>query len=320
MKRFQPTASQPYWYEGGLYALPDTQSFYIMYYRKDIFDQLKLDIPKTWTEFLDCSSVIQRNNMKVYVPYTKIATTTTVNTGLGGLNLFATFLAQNNVNLYDDAQTKTNLGTAEAISAFGEWTNLYTDYKLEKQIDFYNRFRTGTVPLGIGAYTIYTQLKEAAPEIEGRWSIAEVPGILQEDGTINNQVAGAGTGCGILQESSNKEQAWEFLKWWTSEDIQYQYSTDVETILGTVARTATANKKAFNRLSWNSDDLVILNDQWDNVSELPELPGGYYVSRAIDQAYWEVLNGQSNTKDAMFKWSEVADNEIKRKIEEYANK
>ena len=58
--------------------------------------------------------------------------------------------------------------------------------------------------------------------------------------------------------------------------------------------------------------------QWAEVQELPEVPGGYYVSRAIDQAYWAVLNDTDNEKDAMLEWGEVADSEIIRKIKEYA--
>jgi len=57
--------------------------------------------------------------------------------------------------------------------------------------------------------------------------------------------------------------------------------------------------------------------QWENVEELPEIPGSYYLTRAIDQAFWAVVNGESNGKDAILKWSEVADAEISRKIKEY---
>ena len=121
----------------------------------------------------------------------------------------------------------------------------------------------------------------------------------------------------ISAKSKNQDAAWQFLCWWTSAETQLRYNNNVESILGTVSRTATANIEAFNSYSWNADDLDILNSQWEQVKELPEVPGGYYVSRAVDQAYWAVLNGNSNEKDAMLEWGEVADNEIKRKIDEY---
>lgn len=330
LKRFQPSADTPYWYDDGsgkkqLFALPDTQSFVIMYYRTDVFDRLGIKDPSianngkgwTWTEFLDAATILQRNNMDAYIPYTKIASTTTVNAGMGSLHMFPTFLAQNNVQLYNDAN-KTLLASSEAIAAFTQWTDLYTKFGIEKQIDFYNRFRTGTAPLGISSYTTYTQLTQAAPEIQGRWKICEIPGVMQEDGTINRSIAGSGTGCGVVKASSSKDNAWQFLCWWTSADTQLRYNNNVESILGAVSRTATSNIEAFASYSWDADDLVILQKQWSLVEELPEVPGGYYVSRAVDQAYWAVLNGNDNEKDAMLKWGEVADNEIARKIKEYA--
>lgn len=48
------------------------------------------------------------------------------------------------------------------------------------------------------------------------------------------------------------------------------------------------------------------------------MPGSYYISRAIDQAFWAVVNGESNSKDAVMKWSKVADEEVARKIKEYS--
>lgn len=327
LERFQPSAATPYWYDNNtkLFAIPDTQGFFIMFYRTDIFESLGLEDPNTangglgwtWDDFLDAATILQRSNMQAYIPYTKIASTTTVNAGMGSLHLFATMITQNNVQLYNDDQTATNLTSSDAIGAFTKWTDLYTKYGIEKQADFYNRFRVGTMPLGISAYTLYTQLNQAAPEIQGRWTIAPIPGYMQEDGTINRSIAGSGTGCGVVAPSKNKDAAWEFLCWWTSAETQLRYNNNVESILGTVSRTATANISAFNSYSWNVDDLEVLNYQWNQVQELPELPGGYYVSRAIDQAYWEVLNGESNEKDAMLKWGKVANSEIDRKINEY---
>ncbi len=332
LKRFQESADIPYWYndgkKDGLYAIPDTQGFYIMYYRTDIFEQLGIEEPQmanggkgwTWAEFLDAATVLQRNNMGAYVPYTKIASSTTVNAGMGSLHMFPTMLTQNNVNLYNEEGTATNLTSAEAIAAFTQWTDFYTKYGIEKQADFYNRFRVGTMPLGIATYNTYTTLTQTAPEVQGRWKIAPIPGIMQEDGTINRSIGGSGSGCGVVAPSSNKDAAWEFLCWWTSSDTQLRFNNNVESVLGAVARTSTANINAFNSYSWNADDLSILNEQWDAVVELAELPGGYYVSRAVDQAFWAVLNKEQNEKDAMLQWGEIADNEIDRKINEYIKK
>ena len=173
------------------------------------------------------------------------------------------------------------------------------------------------MPLGIEVYTQYTTLKQAAPEIDGRWAVALVPGTRHADGTIDRTVSGAGTGCGILSASKNKEGAWEFLKWWTRADTQLKYNNNVESILGTVSRTATATNEAFEQMVWSAGDLKILKEQRAQIKEIPEVPGSYYVSRAVDQAFWSVVNGGESPKDALMKWSDIANNEIERKVEQY---
>lgn len=311
--RFQSSAEIPYRYNDCLYALPDTQSFLLMFYRTDIFENLGLNVPKTWTEFLEAATVIQRNNMSVYVPYTQITTSTTVNSGIGSLNLFPTLMSQNGVNLYNEELNATNLLSKKSIDVFEQWTEFYTEYDFYKEADFYNRFRAGSMPLGIAPYSMYMTIYSAAREISGRWSVALVP--ATENG--NNSVAGAGTGCGIVSKSSKKEEAWEFLKWWTSADTQVRYSNNVESLLGMIGRNATSNVEAFSRLSWEKESLDVMLEQWSLVNEVPEVPGSYYLTRCVDQAYWSVVNGTSQPKDALIKWSKVADDEIIRKINQY---
>ena len=173
------------------------------------------------------------------------------------------------------------------------------------------------MPLGIEVYTMYTTLKQAAPEIDGRWSICKVPGIKNEDGTVNHTVAGAGTGCAILSSSEHKDEAWEFLKWWTDADTQLKFSNNVESILGSVSRTTTSNLDAFAKMDWDSDDFEILTAQMAEISEISEVPGSYYVSRSVDQAFWNVVNNNEAPKDSLLEWTEIANSEIKRKIEQY---
>ena len=318
--RFQKTALYPYEYEGGVYALPATQAFYVMYYRTDILEQLGLTAPTTWEEFKECAITIQRNKMQVWLPYTQIQATTTVNIGIGGLSIFPTLMAQNGLSLYNEKFDGCGLNTKDAISVFNSWTDFYTEYKFPKEASFLTRFRVGTMPLGIDTYLLYQTLNSAAPEIKGRWKVAPLPGVVGEDGSINNASTGSGTGNVIIKGTGKEKLAWEFLKWWTSADVQVRYSNNLESILGPVGRIDTANVEAFSRLSWSKNDKEILMKQWEQVVEVKEIPGGYYLTRSLDQAFWNVTNGQASAKDAILEWSMVADNEIKRKIQEYGTK
>lgn len=327
LDRFGDTASIPYEYNGGVYALPDQQSFYIMFYRTDIFEQLgitppTLENPWTWDDYLATTAVLQRNNMNSYLPYTKISNATVVNTGVGGLNLFCSILMQYGGDIYNAERNYCLLDSATSLQAFTYWTDMYTKYKVPAEASFYNRFRVGTMPLGIMAYTQYTTLVEAAPEIAGRWAIATIPGIERTDENgntyIDQTISGSGTGCSILETSKNQLEAWTFLKWWTSAEVQSRYNTNVESIIGTISRITTANLKAFEDMAWERNDLEILLKQREWIVEVPEVPGSYYVSRSVDQAFWNVYNNENTPKDALTKWALESNNEIKRKIAEYS--
>jgi ABC-type glycerol-3-phosphate transport system substrate-binding protein len=289
-----------------------------MFVRDDIFKELDLQVPQTWDEYLSVIAVIQRKNMNAYLPYTRILAATTVNTGAGGLSIFPTLLMQNGESLYNKELNSTNLASPISVQTFKFWTDFYTEYKLNPDVNFYQRFRVGTIPLGIAGYTNYLTFAVAAPEIEGKWSVHIIPGVKQADGSVNHVTAGSGTGCAIMNSSKHKDAAWKFLKWWVSADTQYAYSFNCEAILGQSGRTATANIEALSRLSWDKNGLEVILDQWKEVKEIEEVPGSYYVSRSIDQAFWAVYNNTASEKEAITDWSKTSDNEIKRKIAEYA--
>ena len=163
----------------------------------------------------------------------------------------------------------------------------------------YNRFRTGTAPIVISTYDLYTTIKVAAYEIEGLWGMSKIPGTVNADGTISHASSGSGTGCGILKATKNPEYAWEFLKWWTEAETQHAYSNGVEAILGAAGRIPSSNKEAIKMYAWEDDMLENVIDAWQYVEEIPEYPGSYYVTRSIYQAFWNVASAGKSTKDML---------------------
>ena len=319
LDRFQEGAEIPYMYDGGLYGLPDSQNFFMMFYRKDILDEYGLEVPKTWEQFDLNAKLLMRNNMSVWIPISAVTDAST-NGGVGSTSMLPTMLLQNGVKLYAEDGRKTNLLSPDAMEVFERWTSYYTKLKFPKTLDFYNRFRTGTTPLGIASYTTYNTIKAAASEIDGLWGVTSVPGTVMNDGTVSHISSGAGTGCVILNSSKNKKGAWEFLKWWTSTETQLTYSNDLESVLGPTGRVALSNVEALKNLSWEPEHLEEVVSAWENVEEVPEYPGSYYVARSIYQAYWNVVNSNKNSKDMLMKFGKEANDEIARKWNQYTNR
>ncbi len=318
LTRFQNGAELPYRYKNGLYALPDTQTFFMMFYRKDILQEFGLEVPKTWDEFTEAAKVLMRHNMTVWLPNNVATDTAQVNVGVGSNNIFPSLLLQNDLALYSEGGKSTNLMSSDVMEIFGSWTNYYRKLKIPLALDFYNRFRLGTAPLGVSVYTLYTTLKVAAPEIDGLWGMTSIPGTVKADGTISHATSGGGTGCGILQTSKNPDNAWKFIKWWTDAETQRNFSNDIESILGPSGRVALSNVEAIKELSWDEGIVDNLLNAWEAVEEIPEYPGSYYVSRSIYQSFWNIVNDNQNAKDMLMQYGKEADEEIARKWKQYA--
>ena len=317
LERFQPNAAVPYMYKNGVYGLPDTQNFFMMFYRKDILDKLGLEPPETWDEFRVLIKHLARRNLTVYLPNNVATNAANVNAGVGSLNIFPTLLLQNGLSLYSEDGRSTALSSPEVMTVFQEWTDYYKKSGVLKSMDFYNRFRTGTCPLGISPYSMYTTLKAAAPEINGLWSVKQLPGTTAADGSVRHTTAGSGSACSILKVSENREEAWEFLKWWTSAETQLAYSNEIEALLGSTGRVAVSNIKALKNMSWEPEMKAEVLAAWGNVTEIPEYPGGYYVARSIYQSFWNVVNSNYTAKDVLLKYSKQADAEMAQKWSQY---
>lgn len=319
ISRFSKDAVLPYTYNDKVYALPDTQSFFVMFVREDICNSLGIKIPDTWDEYIDTAMQLQLKNLSAYIPYTKIADSGTSNTGVGGMSLYPTLLLQNGLKLYKEDKSQSLLSGTEQVKLFSNWTDLYTKYKFQVQADFLNRFRIGTMPIGIYSYTLYATLMDAAPEIDGKWYMTYIPGTQRADGTIDRSVAGSGSGCSITRLTKNKENAWEFLKWWTSCDTQLKYSNKLESILGNLGRVASSNIEAISKMDYDESSKKLLLDVINNnVMEIEEVPGGYYTARGIDQAFWATVEQDKMPIDSLIKWAETVDDEIARKTAEYS--
>ncbi len=313
-ERFQESAFVPYAYLNGYYGLPDTQQFPVMFYRKDILDELNIEIPQTWEDVIEIIPELQRVNLDFYLPIDIVENVQGV---LAPNVMFVSLLYQNGGELYLDEGRVSGLSQRVALDAFKQWTDFYTNYRFQIQANFVNRFRSGEMPIGIAYYSMYNTLSVFAPEISGNWGFTAVPGVRQEDNSINHVVPTTGTAILLMNQSKHKDLAWEFMKWWTHEDTQVRFGREMEGILGAAARYPTANINALEKLPWPAHDLAVLQSQWNQTRGIPEVPGGYFTGRHLDNALRRVINTGSNPRDTLYEFTTIINNEIKSKRKEF---
>ncbi len=311
MNQYYNQALIPMIYDNGLYGLPDTENFYVMYYRHDILEALDIPIPNTWEDVKEIMPVLKRYGMNFYLPLSSA-------TSLKSFDSTLPFLFQYGSSVYDETGFNVDLENTESIKALEIMTELYTIYSVDTTVtSFYNDFRLGKSPIGIGDFGMYTTLLNAANDIKGLWSIALLPGVEQADDSIDRSAPGALTANMIFENTDKKTEAWEYLKWWSSTETQVRFQDLLLSTLGPEYLWNSGNVEAFSALNINEADLEIILEQWTHLRELPKVPGSYQVELEISNIWNAVVLNRENMRillnDAIIRM----DQEIHRKMSEF---
>ncbi len=305
LDRFYDAAIIPFEFEGGVYALPETMFFPMLFYRKDILEELKLKVPNTWDDVYKMLPVLQRYNMNFGIP-----------SGDSALTSFGTFLYQNGGSYYNEKGDKAMLGTDISVNSMRQWTQMYTDYGLDVAYDFPSRFRSGQMPIAIAGYTTYNTLTVFAPEIRGQWEFTVIPGTLKEDGTIDRSTPATVNACMIMGSTDQPKESWEFLKWWTSDETKSLYGRRLESLLGETGRYPAANKSVISEMPWTMREVNELEKQLKSVVGIPEVAGGYFTWRHLENAFRAVINDGDDPRETMLEYNDIINEEISIKRKE----
>ncbi len=315
IKSFRESAIAPLTYDNGVhkgvYGLPETQNFSLLFYRKDVLEELGLEIPQTWDDIIAMLPTIQGNSLTVGVPFPDI--------NLADISIFNSLVYQNGGAIYDEKGLNTLIDNESGVSAFKLYTSLYNDYGLPTVYDFVSRFRSGEMPIGVAGYNTYNTLMVSAPEIRGLWDFTLFPGTVQEDGSIDRSVHSNGTCCLMVATDDErvKKEAWEFMKWWTSTECQVRFGREMESVLGASGRYQTANMDALRQLAWSTSQLKVLEEQLAHTVGFREIAGGYSTTRHITNAIRRVITDKTDAREALLNYARTINEEIRIKRREF---
>lgn len=318
ISEFNPEQLVPMTYDDHLYGLPETENFYVLFYRTDTLNKLGLTIPNTWDDVIDMLPVLKRYDMDFYIPLSNGSSSKSFDTTAPFIYQF-----EGEVYSYNNKGILTGgLENEQTIQALEFITDLYTEYGLPYQVSsFFNEFRYNRIPIGIADFSTYLNLLNGAPEIQGLWDITVVPGIKVTDGSgnsrVNRYMPGAQQAGVIFEKSEKQQEAWDFLSWWMSKDTQSEYASTMVNTLGKRYLWNTGNMEAFKELAWNEDHKKVIMEQWTHLKEVSRIPGYYIVEREISNSWNKVVyndeNLRSTLSDAMIKITK----EITRKMQEF---
>ena len=307
----------------GVYALPETVDWPMMFYRIDVLQEEGVNPSVdllTWQSIRELYPSLLASNMEFGMPST--------------IGMFLSILYQMGGELYREGLVAVNFDDPLTLEAYRYFAAFFLELGIPRDFDFVNRFRTGEMPIAIAGYGQFNMISIFAPELRGRWNMVPIPGTevpcpsgtLNPDGSpvmiINNAVApGAVAGAIMMAQTELPYESWQFLKWWTDADAQFNFGRTLEAVMGAAARHPTANVEAFMRLPWPAEIRQNLLAQASQMRGVPEAPGGYYVGRHFGFATNDVLNDnvhdRQDARQRLLRATIHINNEITRRREEF---
>ncbi len=295
-QRFTESTLNTITYNGALYGVPQTASFPVLFYRADILKELNVEVPETWDDIYRILPVLTQNNMSF-----GLQTSDITNGSTAGVTSYGMLLYQRGGAFYSE-DGKTPLFDSDlAIETMRSWTDLYSGYGMPVSYNFANRFASGEMPLAVADYvTSFNTLVVFAPQIEGLWGMTLVPGTADENGDISHTVPVTVTAGIILESSKNKDGAIKFLDWWSSDKTQARFGSFLESLLGAAGRYAAANVNVIEQLSWSKLQYENIKAQLNETVGIPEVTGGYFTWRNLDNAFREIIDDGTDVREVMY--------------------
>ena len=299
-------------FEDGVYAIPETQGLNLLFYRKDILEYLDLEAPKTWDDVIHMLPILQSYQMNFFHPlgsdssYKNYSTTTPFIYAYGG-------------EVFSENGMTSVLNDEEVIQAITYMTDLFNIYNLPRQVaSFFEHFRSGTLPVGIGSLDMYLQLKYASPELAGQWGVVQIPGFdTDNNGEVESWTTAYGKSSIMFSSSNMKDEAWDFIKWWNSTETQTEYLQNIKMCLGEKYLIIPANVDALEASPWDQEikTQVTLAAKWSRIPAV--LPGSYAVERELSNVWNKVVIDMKDVRVAVGEGIDKVNRELKRKFEEF---
>jgi len=188
----------------GLYGLPQDSGPMALFYNKDVFDKVGVEVPTTWDEYVDAAKAIKEADPSACITNDSgdAGFTTSMIWQAGGTP-FQTDGEQVTIDLADQGAQKwtavwNQLVEQELVCDLPGWTE-----------EWYKALGDGTIAtMALGAWAPGV-FESSVPGGEGKWRVAPMPTYDGQPATSEN----GGSTESVLEQSKNPALAAAFVKW-----------------------------------------------------------------------------------------------------------
>jgi multiple sugar transport system substrate-binding protein len=281
---FFPAPLKTATYNNTLYALPYASDGGLLYYRKDLVKTP----PKTWDEMMGMCSIAKKNNMDCYAGQMA---------KYEGLTCNATEAINTDGGKVVDADGKTPVvNSPEAAKGLGRLADAYKNGNIPKQAITYQEeqgrqsFEAGKLLfLRNWPYVFSLATTDASSKVKDKFGVAPLPGDAGKPGASTL----GGHDAAISQFSAHKATAFDFIKFWTSEETGRFFATQgsLAPVLSKLYDDPTLVKKL--------PYLPTLKSSIQNAVPRPVSPFYPAVTRAIQDNSYAAIKGDKPVQQAL---------------------
>lgn len=252
-------------YDGQIYGLPVGFTTHCVYYNKNLFEQAGVEAPKgdwTWDDLKEKAKVI----------YEK--------TGVKGFSFsmkpdpydYEMYLWSNGTAYCDkDGKMEGYVDSDKALETYKMFQDMEKDgYAVATEKSGGDEFQAGQTGMFVyGAWAVKKYTEEGV-----NFGLAKLPSF----GTEKSASILSSSGVAIAKSSKNKEAAWEFVKYWTSEESnKTRIGTEFPVLMSVVESEKILEKPEYAPFyemldqSGEYTPASFIMDKWSEVSEKLEL-------------------------------------------------
>jgi ABC-type glycerol-3-phosphate transport system substrate-binding protein len=304
-------------FQGAHFALPTNLWTQNTFYRADIFRDNGFTVPETWDDIYALIPKLRAKGMDFIYREQQVASGSGHYWGI--LDGLMPFVFQRGIDFYSEDGSRSLLDTPEGIEAFKEFTELYTKYKIPMQANFQKVFRTGEAPLVVnGDIQIggYRAVLKDVGKVD-TLKMALFPGRKRGSSIDHTANLYAWTQI-MMKDSPNKKAAWEYLKWYVSEEPQYDMMREWEKMLPGLPWKFSHVKATERFLAEVYSDVGgIILEQTRISRQMRPVLGAFTIRRFVINAFNEVTLKGEDPEVAIKRAAGEMNKEIKRKQKEF---
>lgn len=279
-------------YDGKTVGVPWYTEAQVLFYRTDLLAEVGYEGgPKTWEELADAAQKLAARGEGKY--------------GIAFSNKeqsLSFMMARQNGSELIDTQGNPLFNQPEFVEAV-EYVNSFFQNgsnALDLGIDSIQGLKgDGIVPMFISGPFMIKQIQEQAPELEGKWAVAELP--TKE----NNLSVLGGSNLSVFQFSEHQEEAARFLAFMSKPENQLTWME--------LASVLPASKEAWEDPSLQNDEhMQVIRSQLDKAQPMPQLAAWEQIAQQYLKSFERIYRGGADVQTELDAFNEQAVSILKK--------